>query len=105
VHQDAANIKVLTKAEMITFFKEFIDPTSPRRSKLAIHLIAQVSAPSENGDILPVNGDSTLAKIRGNDTTPYVIKDVREFKSMLQVSRGPQPVKCISEFEELDSKL
>lgn len=36
---------------------------------------------------------------------PYVIDDVREFRSMLAVSPGPRPVKDLSEFEGLDSKL
>jgi hypothetical protein len=33
----------------------------------------------------------------------YIITDVREFKWKLQVSAGPQPVKHISEFEDLES--
>jgi len=108
---------------MIQFFNQFIQPTSPARSKLAIHLNAQGTADgdmsivtaavekgikalglnkdkkdSEDGEVVPV-------KAEGNGTTPYIITDVREFKSKLQVSAGPQPVKHISEFEELDSKL
>jgi insulysin len=83
---------------MIAFFERFIHPSSPDRSKLAVHLHAQASAPTENGDV-------ALEKVEGNGTTPYVINDVRQFRSMLQISAGPQPVKHISEFEELDSKL
>lgn len=91
---------------MVAFFKEFIDPTSPLRSKLAIHLIAQATAPVvEKDDSKTTEEETIVAKLPGNGTTPYVIKDVRAFKSMLQISRGPQPVKDISEFEELDSKL
>lgn len=52
----------------------------------------------EDGEVLNVD-------VEGNGTTPYIITDVREFKSMLQVSAGPQPVKHISEFEDLDAKL
>lgn len=44
-------------------------------------------------------------KKEANGTTPYVITDVREFRSKLQISAGPQAVKHISEFEELDAKL
>jgi insulysin len=90
---------------MISFYKKYIDPTSPDRSKLAVHLVAQASAPADSGDSTVLNGDTTLTTAKGNGTVPYIIKDVREFKSMLQVSAGPQPVKHISEFEELDSKL
>lgn len=111
VHHDAANIKLLTKADMIAFFKQFIDPASPKRSKLAVHLTAQASAPGENGDAPATNGETPATngeyttKTERNGTVPYIINDVREFKSMLQISKGPQPVKHISEFEELDSKL
>jgi insulysin len=108
---------------MIQFFNHFIHPTSPARSKLAVHLNAQT--PSANGDSSTVtavvekgmkalglkekhsveDGEAVPVKAEGNGTTPYTITDVREFKSKLQVSAGPQPVKDISEFEELDSKL
>jgi len=109
---------------MIEFFNHFIHPTSPARSKLAVHLNAQT--PTKNGDSSTVtavvekgmetlglnkgkhsweDGEVAPVKAEGNGTTPYIITDVRAFKSKLQVSAGPQPVKHISEFEELDSKL
>lgn len=123
--EDAANIKVLTKADMIDYYQHYIHPTSPARSKLAVHLIAQTVAPvateklgisalvEKTEKVLGLNkdtkdeedGEKEEVKVEGNGTTPYVIKDVREFKSRLQVSAGPQAVKHISEFEELDSKL
>ena len=52
----------------------------------------------EDGEMVPV-------KVDGNGTKPFVITDVREFKGMMQVSAGPQPVRHINEFEELESKL
>lgn len=108
---------------MVEYYNHFIHPSSPSRSKLAIHLNAQT--PSSNGisavsgvvekgmKVLGLNkdhkdqedGEAIEVKPEGNGTTPYVITDVREFKSKLQVSPGPQPIKHISEFEELDSKL
>jgi len=108
---------------MIQFYQHFIHPTSPERSKLAVHLNAQgpnsteataVTAVLEKSmKVLGLNkdkkdeedGEVIEAKPEGNGTTPFIITDVREFKSKLQVSAGPQPVKHISEFEELDSKL
>jgi insulysin len=123
VHHDAAQVKALTKADMIEFYNRFILPTSPARSKLAIHLVAQTSAATPSGVTVAVekgmealglnnktqdegDGDEVSeAKVQGNGMTPYVITDVRQFKSMMQVSAGPQPVKNITEFEELDSKL
>jgi insulysin len=109
---------------MIEFYNHFILPTSPARSKLAVHLNAQATAKTEGASgvtaavekgikMLGLNKDSkdeedgevVPGKEEGNGTTPYIITDVREFKSKMQVSAGPQPVKHISEFEELDSKL
>jgi insulysin len=108
---------------MIQFYKHFIHPTSPERSKLVVHLNAQgpnsteaigVTAVLEKSmKVLGLNkdkkdeqdGEVVELEAEGNGTTPFIITDVREFKSKLQVSAGPQPVKHISEFEELDSKL
>ncbi len=108
---------------MIEYYNQFIHPSSPSRSKLAIHLNAQSPASDGTSAVSAIvdksikalglnkdhkdqeDGEAIEVKIEGNGTTPYVITDVREFKSKLQVSPGPQPVKHISEFEELDSKL
>jgi insulysin len=114
-YEDAAQIKLLTKTDMIEFFNHYINTSSPARSKLAIHLKAQTpQTVIENGmETLAINkdekddedGEVVPVKQEGNGTTPYIITDVREFKSKLQVSAGPQPVKHISEFEDLESKL
>jgi len=114
---------------MIDLYDRYIIPSSPRRSKLAIHLNAQVSVESADSgsSIIDVSavvekGAKALgltskfvedlpeavsppAKPEGNGTTPIIIEDVRAFKSRMTVSQGPQPVKIISEFEELDAKL
>lgn len=112
---------------MISFYSHFIHPTSPARSKLAVHLIAQstpspeliekpITAAIEKGmKVLGLNKDrqdqedgeilGEIKKKEGNGTTPFIITDVRDFKSKMLVSAGPQPVKHISEFEELDAKL
>jgi insulysin len=39
-----AHIKPLTKADLIGFFKRFIDPTSAERAKLVVHLVAQAKS-------------------------------------------------------------
>jgi insulysin len=107
---------------MIDFYRRLIDPKSPLRSKLAIHLHAQAATPEEASVPVVSKAMQTLGlskkssksdiedeypapTVEPNGTTPYVIKDVRNFKAMLQISAGPQPVKHISEFEDLDSKL
>ncbi|TAQ87722.1 hypothetical protein B7494_g3941 [Chlorociboria aeruginascens] len=128
VHHDAAQIKALTKADMIEYFSHYIHPSSPARAKLSVHLIAQASSTETETETEPsgvtavleksmkalgVKQDKqsdedeevVLTKVEGNGTEPVAITDVRDFKAKLQVSAGPSPVKHISEFEELDSKL
>ncbi|RLL97604.1 hypothetical protein CFD26_106184 [Aspergillus turcosus] len=38
---DAANVRALTKADIVDFYKQLIDPRSPTRGKLSIYLNAQ----------------------------------------------------------------
>ncbi|KAG4429155.1 hypothetical protein IFR05_015363, partial [Cadophora sp. M221] len=122
VHEDAATIKTLTKADMVAFYNRFILPSSPLRSKLAIHLNAQTPSTDGTSAVAGVvekgikglgpnkdgkdreDGEDIEVK-PGNATTRYVIHDVREFKAMLPVSAGPQPVKHISNFEEVCDEL
>jgi len=40
-----------------------------------------------------------------NGTSPFVIEDVRDFKASLTATVGPRPVKDLTEYEDLDSKL
>ena len=112
------------------YYNYFILPSSPARSKLAIHLNAQTPSSQGTSGVAAVvdkstaimekgmkalglrqdrtsdkDGEAVSAGVQGNGTTPFIITDVRDFKSKLQVSAGPQPVKHISEFEDLESKL
>ncbi|KAI1918430.1 metalloprotease [Ophidiomyces ophidiicola] len=43
---DAEAVKPLTKADIIEFYREFIDPESHSRAKLAVHMKAQATAES-----------------------------------------------------------
>lgn len=131
---------------MITFFNEYVDPTSAARAKLAVHMHALGKSKSaiEAEAAVPIEAIKPLAEKMGekveaveqilvdgvkqveeelskfslidnkkNDTLavevngsqPVEIKDVRQFKASLAVTPGPIPVKDITEFEELDSKL
>ncbi|OWO99030.1 hypothetical protein B2J93_6607 [Marssonina coronariae] len=121
VHEDAAHVRTLTKPDMIDFYDRFILPSSPLRSKLAVHLNAQTPSSTDTSTAAGVieksmkvlgldknsedQGEIAKATPQGNGTTPYVITDVREFKSKLQLSAGARPVKHLTEFEELDAKL
>ena len=107
---------------MIQFYRHYIHPESPARSKLAVHLNAQGSASTTTSGVAAIveggmkalglhedrkdddSGEAAQTKVE-NGTTPFIITDVREFKSRLQISAGPQPVRHISEFEECDPKL
>ncbi|CAN8096702.1 unnamed protein product [Discula destructiva] len=40
----ADQVKQLTKADMVAFFKHYIDPASPKRAKLAIWMLAQAKS-------------------------------------------------------------
>lgn len=42
--KDAAEIRLLTKADMVEFYKHFIHPESPYRAKLSVHLVAQAES-------------------------------------------------------------
>jgi hypothetical protein len=44
-------------------------------------------------------------KPRASPSEPYLIENIRDFRSRLVVSAGPLPVQDLSEFEELDPKL
>lgn len=131
---------------MISFFDEFVDPSSPSRAKLAVHMhalgkskasteattpaielaptadvakkmgesIATISTIVKDGvqqvedelkqiGLIGINKIGTITDVNGVD--PIEIKDVRQFKSSLAVTPGAVPVKDISEFEELESKL
>jgi len=134
-YHDAEHIQKLTKQDMLEFFLHYIAPNSPARAKLAIHLhargVSEVSTPIEKVpsevSVTEVNG--TVEKgidrlkigskseeltngytpngsaIKAAGPKPYLIENIRDFRSRLVVSAGPQPVKDLSEFEELDSKL
>jgi insulysin len=100
---------------MVDFFEYYISPSSPCRAKLAVHLHAQgTSKKSPTGTVeddmkaLKLTSDDKTkheTPVKGNGTKPWVIDDVRAFKSKLAVTPGPQPVRDLSEFEETDSKL
>ena len=127
--EDAKHIKPLTKQEMIDFFNEFVDPASPARAKLAVHMHAlgvskaSTETPTPVGDKVQqiiedgvqqvetelakaglVDG-KTEGETEANGVRKVVIEDVREFKAGLAVTRGPRAVRDVSVFEELEAKL
>ncbi|TID23091.1 Flavin carrier protein 2 [Venturia nashicola] len=51
------------------------------------------------------NAGGAEVKAADHTNAPTIIEDVHAFKASLDVSRGPQPVKDLSEFEDLEAKL
>jgi hypothetical protein len=52
-----------------------------------------------------LESDLVITKLRDNRTRPCIIEDVSGFKSMIMFSEGPQPIKDIKEYEDLDKKV
>lgn len=48
---DVANLKPLSKQDMIDFFNHYIHPTSPSRAKLSVHMVAQLSPKEVAGNV------------------------------------------------------
>ncbi|KAL4904401.1 hypothetical protein BDW74DRAFT_178981 [Aspergillus multicolor] len=99
---DAARVRALTKADVLGFYKEKIDPASSTRGKLAIHLKAQAGAkaaePKEGSEEKALNNGTKAA-------SPTYITNVMDFKARLTVSTGPRSVVDLSELEDFDAKL
>ncbi|KAJ5134922.1 Peptidase M16 core [Penicillium atrosanguineum] len=47
---DAANVRNLSKADLVAFYRQYIDPASKTRAKLAIHLNAQSGTQAAESD-------------------------------------------------------
>ena len=63
---DVSHLKPLTKSDLIEFFSHYINPTSPSRAKLSVHMIAQTSPKGVVGNMSPTEQKekvlSTLGK-------------------------------------------
>ncbi|KAI2612887.1 LuxS/MPP-like metallohydrolase [Hypoxylon fragiforme] len=101
--RDAAQVKKLTKAEVIEFYSTYINPTSPTRAKLVVQLIAQAISPKIKEAEELSNGDTDA--VYSNGTEPELIRSVRDYKARLSVTSGARPIRELSDFEEIDSKL
>lgn len=115
-------MKLLSKAEMVEFYSEYIRPSSKRRARISVFLYARggVDAdPEMKGEVVEgvkekAEGgeggrDSTKVPAQeagtGTSTQGQEITDVRRFKAGLMVSAGASAVKEVAEFEERGSKL
>ena len=108
---DAAQVRALTKPDLIEFYHQYIDPQSPTRAKISVHMNAQTE-PATTGaeeEKKQVNGKSTSTNRQqgkaSSQRTPIYIDDIHEFKARLPSSAGPTPVIDLSEYEDLEPKL
>ncbi|KAI1096322.1 ubiquitin carboxyl-terminal hydrolase-like protein [Rostrohypoxylon terebratum] len=92
--RDAAQVKQLTKAEMVEFYSTYIKPTSPTRAKLVVQLVAQGIGPKVKEAEESSNGDT--ATIWSNGTEPFLIKNVRDYKARLSSCKTQLAVKTSS---------
>jgi insulysin len=88
-----AHIKKLTKDDMMEFFRDYISPSSPKRSKLAIHLVAQAAG---------VGVQDQPSLLTKSKSKANVFENISVFKLQKDFSKGPQPVTDLSEFADLD---
>ncbi|KAI4171617.1 MAG: hypothetical protein LQ343_004095 [Gyalolechia ehrenbergii] len=66
---DVANLEPLSKQDMIDFFKQYIDPTSPSRAKLSVHMVAQSSPKALTGNISAAEQKEKLVAMLGKYLT------------------------------------
>ncbi|KAG8529895.1 uncharacterized protein KY384_005376 [Bacidia gigantensis] len=66
---EANYIEPLTKPEMIEFFKHYIDPSSPTRAKLSVHLKAQVTPKSIAGSMTPAEQKEKVLSVISKSLT------------------------------------
>ncbi|KAK5990278.1 Insulin-degrading enzyme [Cladobotryum mycophilum] len=120
---DAAHVKPLTKAGMVSFYNRFLNPSSKTRARISVHLRARGSGSSEPDaeevatqlEKASLNDapaerqqsveDAATAATSDVVTAAVEITDGRKYKAGLLASQGARPVKDISEYEELDPKL
>lgn len=85
---EVESLRTINKSEMIEFFKQHIDPTSPARAKLSIHMVAQSSPKELAGDISPEE-----QKIK-------VVDAISKYLTMMGISADAD--KFNAQFEKVD---
>ncbi|KUJ07335.1 uncharacterized protein LY89DRAFT_766505 [Mollisia scopiformis] len=104
--EDAAAVNLLTQPDMIEFFERCIDPASPERAKIVIHMNPQNSTtdgPMTVSGRLDGEEENMAIHVghQGNGTLLKVIPDVADFQSRMPFSCGFQPVKDFKQFERI----
>ena len=110
MYRDVEHIEPLSKQDLIDFYDEHLDPSSDKRAKAAVWLLAQSTSEEAVGKTESSVKDDTASTTSSERKLPpikeaEVIEDVRAFKARMPLSEGARPVKDLSEFEELEPKL
>ena len=71
---DVSHLKPLTKSDLIDFFNQYINPTSPSRAKLSVHMIAQSSPKEVAGNISPAEQKEKVIATLGKYLTTMGIE-------------------------------
>ena len=87
IDNEVAQIRSLTKTDMRQFYGKYIDPESPTRSKLSVHMIAKVF-PSESPNFTPEQQKEQLVELVG--------------QSLSSAGSDLDPVKFKQDFEKVD---
>lgn len=116
VDREVDLLRRITKDDMIAFFKQYIDPESETRAKLAVHLIAQgkhaatdetvadeAKTKADGETAAETTTEETSASKKKRDTV--YITNVADWKAKMAVTTGPSPVTDLTEFEEMEAKL
>ena len=110
--EDVAHVQPLTKTDMISFYNNFISPSSTTKAKISVHLVAQSkpAAPQEEEQQTKAAATPTSTEVTVNEKEqgkhkPVLIKDLHAWKAGLQMSEGVKPVTDLEEFVEAGVKL
>ncbi|RBR05200.1 uncharacterized protein FIESC28_11410 [Fusarium coffeatum] len=101
--RDAAQIKLLTKLEVVEFYSRLLNPTSTRRARLSIHLKAQNKAEGVDKRQEEAQRKADEEPSPGNALeTAQEITDVGLYKAGLAVSSGLVPFQDIDKLPVRD---
>ena len=101
---EVQHLRPLTKADMIEFFKRYIDPTSSSRAKLSVHMVAQSSPKEAAGNVTPEEQTEKVINVIGKYLTMMGIDvDLEKLSARLEsvdIPGGDQQgiVEAISDF-------
>ncbi|KAL5511367.1 STE23_2 [Sanghuangporus vaninii] len=108
---DAALLATVTKDDVLAMFKEFIDPASPKRSKLSVHMrpqkqpTAKLSQAAADGFLSALHGAGVFVDLEEFNSLctdePPVAKVREHWESALQDQPNVNGSELLAKFDEL----